>query len=247
MRPRHLLVEERREPALIDRRRQRFLADARRTRGSSTQPPTLPFSRPSGAVRAHHLDLGGVVGERGADLVALELVVLVATNRERRTIRVERAVEALRRRRAARTRGAAASAAPDLLRRPECRTSCRHSRSCRRSSPSRRSTTGRRCRTRCATASSRRRLRRVHIARAAPAAAERAARACRCRRARRRPRRLRSPRCRDRTCRLPLTPIMRLRRDLVGDDVDEPADRIRAVEQRRRTAHDLDPLGRRRD
>ena len=87
-------------------------------------------------MRAHHLDLGGVVRERGADLVALELVVLVAAHGERRAIRVDRAAQSLRAARAARTRGAAASAAPGPLRRRGCRTSCRRIRSCRRSSPS---------------------------------------------------------------------------------------------------------------
>ncbi len=47
-------------------------------------------------------------------------------------------------------------------------------------------------------------------------------------------------------CQVAADAHLRLRRDLVGDDVDEPADRIRAVEQRRRTANDLDLLRRRR-
>ena len=44
-------------------------------------------------MRSHHLDLGRVVLERGADLAAFELVVFVATHAERRAELVERAIQ----------------------------------------------------------------------------------------------------------------------------------------------------------
>ena len=40
--------------------------------------------------------------------------------------------------------------------------------------------------------------------------------------------------------------LQRARRNLIGDDVHQAADRIGAVQQRRRSAHDFDSLGRRR-
>ena len=129
-----------------------------------------------------------------------------------------------------------------VLPRPVCRSACRRSRSCRRNTPSRRSRRDPRSRSRCATASCRR-LR--------PACSRRPSVG------RRRRREARSvplptwtspapppsvaavPRS---TVTLPLAPGHRPGRNLVGDDVDQAADRVGAIEQRGRAAHDFDPL-----
>ena len=207
----------------------------------------VPVSRPAARWRANRFSSFGVVLEMRADLAADDLVVLVAPRRRSRRECRRRARRASTPPPSRRRRAGAASARPALPRRMECRSGCCRSRSWRRRTPSARSTRRRRCRSRRATASSRLR----------PRASGR--------------RRLRLPLPPTCTAHRPLPtesavggtrlaarrvpdvehhgavrPVDRTRGDGFVDDVDQPADGVRAVEQRRRPAHDLDARGARR-
>ena len=88
MRPRHFLVDEHGRGALVDRWRQGFRAggaeraiEERRADGAGQ-----PSDR---AVLRLRIDVGRVVGERGADLIALELVVAIAAVSAEHAIRRE--------------------------------------------------------------------------------------------------------------------------------------------------------------
>ncbi len=94
VRPRHLLIEEHRKPAFVDRWRQRF--GTRRHKAPVEPPgPEAALHPADGAVRPHQLDIGGVVRERRADLVTLKFIVLIEPHTERGPDTVENALERL--------------------------------------------------------------------------------------------------------------------------------------------------------
>src|SRR6185503_17830946 len=94
VRPRQLLVDERRRPALIDGRRQRFFAA--RVEGAIQIPRAeAALETADRFVRPERLELVRVVGERGVHLAAGQLLVLVAPDGQRGAERVERAREVL--------------------------------------------------------------------------------------------------------------------------------------------------------
>src|SRR5262245_37599472 len=79
--PADFLIEERGKPALIDSGRQRLLSH--RVECAVREPATGASVQPAdGSMGAQHLHFLLVVGEGSTNHVAVELVVLVAANRE---------------------------------------------------------------------------------------------------------------------------------------------------------------------
>src|SRR5688572_5402488 len=90
MRPLHFLIEEPGEAVLIDRRRQRLGAGG--FEGAIEEPAADAADESAqGPMRQQYFGLGGIIVERGADLAAVQLRMLVAAHAEGGAIRLQQA------------------------------------------------------------------------------------------------------------------------------------------------------------